>query len=103
MDDLEQKLPEELKKFKDNLYSKYEHVLDEIFVGKNLVKDLKQDRKEYALKIQDLSKKYEFINVFQGYFYELLKGDQEFSEWLTSKNKHGNYIYESYMDFWKDV
>jgi len=103
MDDLEQKLPEELKKFKDNLYSKYEHVLDEIFVGKNLVKDLKQDRKEYALKIQDLSKKYNFINVFQGYFYELLKGDQEFSEWLTSKNKHGNYIYESYMDFWKDV
>lgn len=103
LDDVSGKLPSELIEFKTRLENEWEYVQDQIHIGKNVTKGLKENRKEYALKLQELGKSFHHIARFQGYFFELLKCDIEFSEWIVSKNKHDNYIYESFVDYFKTI
>lgn len=100
LDDVLSDLPEEVVKFSEEVKEKYLEASLEIFKAKEIVKGLKENRKEYALKVQELSKENRFVNLFQAYLFELLKNDIEFSSWLIlERNKKKNY--ESYMEFWK--
>jgi hypothetical protein len=100
LDDVEKDLPTESKEFLQILRSRYEGVLDQIFVAENFLKPFAKDRKTYALKVQEIIPKYTYLKHFYGYYFEKLDTGLQFSEWLLKDNK-GQFNYEKQMPFWK--
>lgn len=101
LDDVYSDLPEEIKKFSDDLKERYLKASLEIHKAKELLKDLKENRKEYALKIGEIENENPVVKMFKAYFFECLKKDLDFSSWLiTEKNK--KFVYESYLEWWKN-
>lgn len=101
LDDVYSDLPEEIKKFSDELKERYLKTSLEIHRAKESLKELKEDRKEYALKIIEIEKENETVKTFKAYLFDCLKEDKEFSKWLlVEKNK--KFCYEGYLEWWKN-
>lgn len=99
LDDVENDLPDVSKKFVEHLKEKYRDVWKEVCSAKEFLEPFKSDRKEYALKLREVTKSSKVLPMFQGYFFECLKADLEFSSWLVQKKL--KYNFEAQMDFWK--
>lgn len=99
LDDIENDLPDISKKFVEHLKEKFRDCWKEVISAKEILKEFKDDRKGYALKLNELSKESKILPMFQGYFFEILKEDLDFSAWLLMKKLKHNF--EAQMDFWK--
>jgi len=101
LDDVENDMPAESKTFLDGLRKNYEYVYDKVYSTNYVVSKLKADRKEYALKVQEMCKNFS-IEIFSGYFFGQFREETNFSEWLLKESK-GIKNYERQLDFWKTV
>jgi hypothetical protein len=101
LDDVEKDMPAESKLFLDGLRKNYEYVYDKVYSTNYVVSKLKADRKEYALKVQEMCKNFS-IEIFSGYFFDQFREESNFSEWLLKESK-GIKNYERQLDFWKTV
>lgn len=101
LDDIYGDLPELMQEFSDRLKKRYVEISEKIYNVSKHLSNFKTDRKTYALELKNVTDN--DVKIFSGYFFEILSKEKTFSEWLKSKNNHGRVIYESFLDFWKNV
>lgn len=99
IDDCYPDLTEEMQAFVDRLSDKYRSIRQNIDTVYSNIKHLKETRKEYALAVQAQS---EDVKMFSAYFFEQLKNECSFVDWLL-KDKGSSKVFDSYMDFFKNV
>jgi len=99
VDDCYNDLTDEMKGFVDRLSERYKSIRKNVEETYSSISHLKPTRKEYALAVQAQT---DDVKMFSAYFFEQLKNECSFIDWLM-KDKGSSKIFESYMDFFKNV